>query len=180
MANTPDYSWPPMEKRKVIGQRFKRLDGPQKSAGRAKYASDTRPKDMLFGAYLTNPHAHAKVLSVDTSAAEKTPGVKSVYVAAPAGTEMQYQGWEIAGVAATTEEVARDAARKIKVEYEVLPHVVNDADLGKAASRAKQGGEKLRARRADGAEVSRNKTPEQDIDRDPGKEGENASRAAAQ
>jgi len=143
MANTPDYSWPPMEKRKIIGQRFKRLDGPQKSAGRAKYASDTRPKDMLFGAYLTNPHAHAKVIGVDTSAAEKTPGVKSVYVAAPAGTELQYQGWEVAAVAATTEEIARDAARKIKVEYEVLPHLVNEADLGKAASRAKQGGEKV-------------------------------------
>ena len=53
MANTPDYSWPPMEKRKVIGQRFKRLDGPAKSSGRAKYSSDTHPKDLLFGAYLT-------------------------------------------------------------------------------------------------------------------------------
>ena len=42
MANTPDYSWPPMEKRKVIGKRFKRLDGPAKSAGRAKYSSDTQ------------------------------------------------------------------------------------------------------------------------------------------
>jgi xanthine dehydrogenase YagR molybdenum-binding subunit len=143
MANTPDYSWPPMEKRKVIGQRFKRLDGPQKSAGRAKYSSDMRPKDVLFGAYLTNPHAHARVKSIDTADAEKMAGVKSVYVAAPAGTEMQYQGWEIAGVAATTEEVAREAARKIKVEYEVLPHVVNEADLAKAASRAKQGGEQV-------------------------------------
>jgi len=143
MANTPDYSWPPMEKRKVIGQRFKRLDGPQKSAGRAKYASDMRPKDLLFGAYLTSPHAHAKVTKIDTSAAEKMPGVKSVHVAAPAGTEMQYQGWEIAGVAATTEEAAREAARKIQVEYEVLPHLISDADLGKAASRAKQGGEQV-------------------------------------
>jgi len=75
MANTPDYSWPPMEKRKMIGQRFKRLDGPVKSTGRAKYSSDTRPKDLLFGAYLTNPHAHARVTSIDTSEAEKLPGV---------------------------------------------------------------------------------------------------------
>ena len=44
MANTPDYSWPPMEKRKVIGKRFKRLDGPQKSTGRAKYTSDTQAR----------------------------------------------------------------------------------------------------------------------------------------
>src|ERR1041384_6841576 len=126
MANTPDYSWPPMEKRKMIGQRFKRLDGPAKSSGRAKYSSDTRPKDVLFGAYLTSPHAHARVTSVDTSEAEKIPGVKSVHVAAPAGTEIQYEGWEVAAAAATTEEVAREAARKIKVEYEVLPHLVDE------------------------------------------------------
>ena len=70
--------------------------------------------------------------------------MKSVHVAAPAGTEMQYQGWEVAGVAATTEEIAREATRKIKVDYEVLPHFVNDADLGEApASRAKQGGERV-------------------------------------
>src|SRR3954447_16153369 len=143
MANTPDYSWPPMEKRKVMGQRIKRLDGPAKSAGRAKYSSDIRPKDMLFGAYLTSPHAHARVTKIDTADAEKLPGVKAVYVAAPAGTELQYQGWEVAAVAATTEEIAREATRKIKVDYEVLPHLVNDADLGKAASRSKQGGEQV-------------------------------------
>src|SRR3954466_4760148 len=101
MANTPDYNWPPMEKRKVIGQRFKRLDGPQKSSGRAKYSSDTRPKDMLFGAYLTCPHPHARVTKIDTTDAEKSVGVKSVYVPAPAGTELQYQGWEVAAVGAT-------------------------------------------------------------------------------
>jgi xanthine dehydrogenase YagR molybdenum-binding subunit len=133
-----------MEKRKVIGQRFKRLDGPAKSTGRAKYASDQRPKDVLFGAYLTSPHAHARVTSVDTSDAEKLPGVKAVYVGAPAGTELQYQGWEVAAVAAATEEIARDAVRKIKVDYEVLPHLVNEADLGKAASRSKQGGEQVK------------------------------------
>src|SRR5947208_6182570 len=143
MANTPDYSWPPMEKRKMIGQRFKRLDWPAKSTGRAKYSSDTRPKDLLFGAYLTNPHAHARVTSIDVSEAEKMPGVKAVHVGAPAGTEMQYQGWEIAGVAATTEEVAREATRKIKVEYEVLPFFVKDEDLASAGPRAKQGGERV-------------------------------------
>src|SRR3954471_14190148 len=118
MANTPDYSWPPMEKRKMIGQRFKRLDGPAKSSGRAKYSSDTRPKDMLFGAYLTSPHAHARIKSVDTSEAEKVKGVAAVHVMEKPGAEIQYQGWEIAAVAASTEEAAREAARKIKVDYE--------------------------------------------------------------
>ncbi len=143
MANTPDYHWPPMDQRKVIGTSPKRLDGPIKSSGRAKYSSDMKPQGMLFGAYLYSPHAHAKVKSIDTSDAEKMPGVKSVYVMAPADTEIQYQGWEVAAVAATTEELARDAARKIKVDYELLPHYVKDWDLANAGASAKQGGEKL-------------------------------------
>jgi xanthine dehydrogenase YagR molybdenum-binding subunit len=143
MANTPDYSYPPMDKRKVIGQRFKRLDGPAKSSGRAKYSSDLKVPDMLFGVYLVCPHAHCKVTSIDTSEAEKMPGVKSAYVAAPAGTEINWQGWEVAAVAATTEEAAREATRKIKVEYEVMDHLVKDDDLGKAGARAKQAGERV-------------------------------------
>jgi xanthine dehydrogenase YagR molybdenum-binding subunit len=141
MPDTPDYSWPPMEKRKVIGTSPLRLDGPQKSSGRAKYSSDMNPKDVLFGVYLTNPYAYARVKSIDTSAAERSPGVQSVYVAAKPGTEMPWQGFEIAAVAATTEEQARDGVRKIKIEYEVLPHLVKDNDLAKAGTRAKQGGE---------------------------------------
>jgi xanthine dehydrogenase YagR molybdenum-binding subunit len=132
-----------MEKRKVIGQRHKRLDGPAKSTGRAKYSSDTRPKDLLYGAYVHNPHAHARVTKIDTSEAEKLKGVMAVHVMAPAGTEMQWQGYEVAAAAATTEEIAREAARKIKVEYEVLPHFVEDHDLAKAGARARQGGENV-------------------------------------
>jgi xanthine dehydrogenase YagR molybdenum-binding subunit len=141
MADTPDYSWPPMNKRKIMGRRYKRLDGPAKSSGRAKYSSDHNFKGMLFAAYNTSPHAHAKVTAVDTSAAEKTPGVKAVHVMAPAGHEILWAGYEVAAVAATTEEIARDAARKIKVDYEVLPHLVREDDLSKAGSYAKQGGE---------------------------------------
>jgi xanthine dehydrogenase YagR molybdenum-binding subunit len=132
-----------MDKRRIIGKPYKRLDGPQKASGRAKYCSDLRPKGMLFGVYLTSPHAHARVTSIDTSAAEKTPGVKAVHVVSPAGTEIQWAGTEIAAVAATTEEIGRDAVRKIKVDYEVLPHLVKEDDLGKAGARAKAAGEKL-------------------------------------
>jgi len=92
MANTPDYNWPPMEKRRVIGKPYKRLDGPQKASGRAKYCSDLKPRDMLFGVYLTSPHAHARITSIDTSEAEKTAGVKAVHVVSPAGTEVQWAG----------------------------------------------------------------------------------------
>ncbi len=143
MADTPDYSWPPMESRKVMGKPFKRLDGPAKATGRAKYSSDLKPRDLLYAVYVHSPHAHARVTSVDTSDAEKSAGVKAVHVAAPAGTEVQCQGWEIAAVAATTEQAARVAAGRIQVGYEVLPHLVKDDDLSKATGRTKQGGEKV-------------------------------------
>ncbi len=143
MADTPDYSWPPMERRKAMGKSIKRLDGPAKSTGRAKYTSDLKPRDMLYAVYVHSPHAHARVTSVDTSDAEKSAGVKAVHVSAPAGTEVQWQGWEIAAVAATTEHAARVAAGRVRVEYEVLPHLVKDDDLSKATGRTKQGGEKV-------------------------------------
>src|ERR1035437_9651235 len=135
MANTPDYNWPPMATRKIIGKPFKRLDGPQKATGRAKYTSDLKMKDMLYAAYLTCPHGHARITSIDTSAAEKMNGVKAVHVIAEAGKDLRGHGQEVAAVAATTEEVAREAVRKIKVEYEVLPHFVNEADPAKPTCR---------------------------------------------
>ena len=140
---TPDYMWPSMDSRKLIGKPLKRLDGPAKSSGRAKYSSDLHPPGMLFGTYLHSPYAHAKVTSIDTSAAEKAPGVKAVHVVAPAGTELQWQGMEIAAVAADTEERARDAVRMIKVEYEVLPHLVKEDDLAKVGTRGKVAGEQI-------------------------------------
>src|SRR5450759_3973881 len=100
MANTPDYSWPPMDARKVIGTSPKRLDGPQKASGRAKYTSDLKMKDLLYAAYLTCPHGHARITSIDTSAAEKTNGVKAVLVIAEAGKELQWHGQEVAAIAA--------------------------------------------------------------------------------
>ena len=140
----PDYNWPPMEKRKMIGKATKRLDGPMKSTGRAKYATDLNQKDLLHAALLTSPHAHARVVSVDTSAAEKIPGVTAVRVLSGPGTEIQWQGTEIAAVAATTEEVAIDATTKIKVQYEILPHLVKEEDLAKAGPRAKAAGEQTK------------------------------------
>ena len=142
--NTPDYSWPPMEARKVIGQSPKRLDGPVKASGRARYSSDMNPKDLLFGVYLTCPYAHARVTSVDTSAAEKIEGVTAVHVVSPAGTEIQWQGTEVAAVAAVTEEIARDGVGAIRVVYEVLPHLVKEEDVAQAGTRAKAAGEVLK------------------------------------
>lgn len=139
----PNYSWPPMDKRRVMGKPTKRLDGPLKSSGRAKYNSDLNPKDLLHGTLLTSPHAHARITSIDLSPAEKMPGVTAVRAIKKAGDEIQWAGTEIASIAATDEEVARDAARAIKVEYEILPHLVHEQDLAKAGTRAKPAGEQV-------------------------------------
>ncbi|MGA7501784.1 MAG: xanthine dehydrogenase family protein molybdopterin-binding subunit [Isosphaeraceae bacterium] len=117
-------TWP--ENPRLIGTKITRLDGLAKASGRAKYPSDTRPEGTLFAVMLYSPHAHAKIKSIDTAAAEKMPGVKAVSTIAAAGTTLRYQGDDIAAAAAETEEQARDAVRAIKVEYEVLPHVVTE------------------------------------------------------
>ena len=139
----PEYRWPDMSKRKVMGQRFSRLDGVEKSSGRAKYNSDLNKPGMLHAVLLTSPLAHAKVRSIDTSAAESHPGVAAVRVIAPAGTEIQWAGWEVAMVAASTELAARDAAAKIKVDYEPMEHFVREDDLKKVKTRAKAAGEQV-------------------------------------
>src|SRR3954468_429076 len=117
-------TWP--ENPRLIGTRITRLDGLAKASGRAKYPSDQRPDGTLFAVMLYSPYAHTKVTSIDIAAAEKMPGVKAVTAIAKAGTTLRYEGDDIAAAAAETEEQARDAVRAIKVEYEVLPHVVTE------------------------------------------------------
>ena len=139
----PEYSWPPMNKRAVMGKSFDRLDGPQKASGRAKYSSDLNKPDQLFGVFLHSPHAHAKVKSIDVSAAKAMEGVTAVRIIATPGTELQWAGAEVAIVSAVREEIAKDAIRAIKVDYEILPHVVQEQDLSKVGSRAKAAGEQV-------------------------------------
>jgi xanthine dehydrogenase YagR molybdenum-binding subunit len=117
-------TWP--ENPRLIGSKVPRLDGLLKASGKAKYPSDVRPEGTLFAVLLYSPHAHAKVKSIDISAAEKLPGVKAVTAIAKEGTTLRYQGDDVAAAAAETEGQARDAVRAIKVEYEVLPHVVTE------------------------------------------------------
>ena len=140
----PDYHWPPMPKRRVLGKDTRRIDGPVKASGRAKYAYDVKHPGMLFAAVLTSPYAHARLKSLDTSEAQKMEGVTAVEVTSPPGTEIQWAGTEIAYVAATSESVARDAIRKIKIEYEPLPHVVNEEDLSKVGRNTKPAGERVK------------------------------------
>ena len=132
-------SWP--ENPTLIGHRIPRLDGMAKATGGAKYPSDVRPEGTLFGVLLYSPHARAKIKSIDTAAAEKLPGVKAIHVVAKVGHELRFQGDLIAAAAAETEEQARDAVRAIKVEYEVLPHAVTEAQsMASGAPEINRGG----------------------------------------
>src|SRR4051794_26277840 len=139
----PNYTWPEMADRKVMGKRIARADGPAKSSGKAKYPSDINPQGLLQGVFLTCPHAHARVRTIDISAAEKMKGVTAVRVISGPGTEIQWANTEVASVAAENESIARDALRAIKVDYEVLPHVVREEDLSKVGNRAKPAGEQI-------------------------------------
>jgi xanthine dehydrogenase YagR molybdenum-binding subunit len=122
------YSWPEPATRPLLGKKIDRVDGPSKSSGRAKYTYDYYPQGLLAGKILRCPYAHAKVVSIDTSVAEKMPGVKAVEVIQGPGMEIFWAGDEVVGVAAVDEGTAEDALRAIKVEYQVLPHFVSDAE----------------------------------------------------
>ncbi len=136
---------------KVIGTRPIRPDGTDKVTGRAIYANDVHLPNMLHGKILRSPHAHARILSIDTRAAEKVPGVTAVVTRADFGEvsarvqamgegasslrelrdniiahdKVLYHGHAVAAVAATSPHIAEEALKLIKVEYEVLPPVLD-------------------------------------------------------
>jgi xanthine dehydrogenase molybdenum-binding subunit len=131
---------------RVIGTRPVRRDGADKVTGRALFGADVRLPRMLYGAVLRSPHAHARIVSIDTRRAESAPGVKAVVSAAdlPPSTEGEedaglryqrantlardkvlYYGHPVAAVAATSRHSAEEALALIDVEYEVLPPVLD-------------------------------------------------------
>ena len=130
-------------KHKVIGRSVPRIDGPEKVTGAAKYTGDLKFPNMLYGKILTSPHAHARILSIDTSEAEKLPGVKAVithkdvpdlkYGLSPARWDenifcidkVRFVGDKVAAVACLDEDTCYKALKLIKVEYEVLPAVLD-------------------------------------------------------
>lgn len=122
----------------VIHSRAPRTDAPDKATGKAKYINDLSFPGALYGALLQSPHAHARLLNIDTGRAERLPGVKAVVTAAdtprvkygvsPARYDetlfcedkVRYVGDEIAAVAAVDLETALEAVSLIKVDYEEL------------------------------------------------------------
>lgn len=114
--------WGPNDKHALLNHRLTRVDGPVKVAGAARYTHDMRVPGMLYGRILRSPHAHARVTKLDTSAAEKIPGVLAI-IKGPL-EELRFAGAPVAAVAATSPEIASDALRALVVDYELLPHVV--------------------------------------------------------
>jgi xanthine dehydrogenase YagR molybdenum-binding subunit len=141
--------WPTNVGLSVVGKSTARLDGRAKVTGTAKYTSDLQLPGMLHAKRVVSPHPHALVKQVDTSKAERLPGVKAVFVVkvqegatlVDPSTEVngklpriRYAGQCVAAVAATTPEIAEEAARLIAVQYEVLPAAVGlDAALAASA-----------------------------------------------
>lgn len=124
--------WGPNDKHTLLNHRMTRVDGPLKVSGAAIYTYDVRLPNMLYGRIIRCPHAHAKLKKFDSTAASRMPGVKAI-IQTPL-KEFRFAGSPVAAVAATTPELAQDAARAIVVEYEVLPHVVRAQDAIKPES----------------------------------------------
>lgn len=136
------YKWPENYKSRLIGKRVSRLDGQVKSTGTAKYTYDVNlPKQLIVHA-LGCPHSHCRVLSIDTSAAEKVPGVVLVHLlnAPQEGqdpVEIQADGTLIACVAAENEAAAAEGVAALKVQYEALDTFTADHDLGAAEAKGR-------------------------------------------
>jgi CO/xanthine dehydrogenase Mo-binding subunit len=134
---TPGYKW--------VGTRPIRPDGLDKVTGKARFGADLTLPGMLEGAVLRSPHAHARIVSIDTTAAEAMPGVHAVITGADfpdlaaagarpddvlmaknamARDKVLYEGHPVAAVAANTRKQAKAAAAAIEVTYELLPHVL--------------------------------------------------------
>lgn len=122
----------------AIGHNQARLDGADKVTGRSVYADDVALPGMLCGRILRSPLPRARLVSIDTRRAEALPGVKAVVTAADAEgiwlginqpllspDTLNHVGQEVAAVAATDEDIARQALDLIRVEYEPLPELLS-------------------------------------------------------
>ncbi len=133
---------------RTLGRRMRKVDGLAKSTGRARYTDDLSFPGMLHGKILRSPHPHARILSVDTSAAEALPGVYGVVTGAEMPTpygiivwtpdehalaleKVRYVGDAVAAVAAADEDTANRALELIRVEYEPLEAILDPEEAAR-------------------------------------------------
>jgi 4-hydroxybenzoyl-CoA reductase alpha subunit len=130
-----------MVEHKLVGHSVTRIDSLAKATGQARYTADLTLPRMLYAKVLRSPHAHARILNIDTSRAERLRGVKAVVTGADAAgvkwgvfrytrdqqlltqDKVRYIGEDVAAVAAEDEDTAMEALELIDVEYEILPAV---------------------------------------------------------
>ena len=141
----------PPDDGKFIGANVRRLDAPSKVSGALRYAGDMTMPGMLHMQVLRSPHPHARIVSIDSSAAEAMAGVEGVITAADvpgvdgfgvyvhdqpvmARDKVRYVGEAVAAVAAEDEVTARRARDAIKVVYEPLPPVLNPEEAMRAGA----------------------------------------------
>ena len=133
----------------VVGARLPMLDAAQKAKGTAQFTDDLILPGMLYGKIVRSPVAHAKILNIDTTKAEKLPGVKGVITGkdipdrqygivpmakdeyALAKDKVRYIGDDVAAVCAIDPEIAEEAVELIKVDYEELPAVFDPLEAKK-------------------------------------------------
>jgi xanthine dehydrogenase YagR molybdenum-binding subunit len=135
---------PPNSELTYIGKPTVRYDGPAKAMGKGKYTADVNLPGMLYARLVDATIPHGRILSIDTSAAEKLPGVRAVHVIehvygvaelrdpkleAPSRYPViRYAGQPVAGIAAISQQIANDAARLVQVQYDAMPFVVDRSD----------------------------------------------------
>ena len=135
---------PPNAELTYIGKPTERYDGPAKVMGKGKYTADINLPGMLYARMVSATIPHGRIVSIDTSAAEKVPGVRAVHVIehvygvaelrdpkleTPSRYPViRYAGQPIAGVAAISQQIANDAAALVKVQYDTMPFVVDRSD----------------------------------------------------
>jgi CO/xanthine dehydrogenase Mo-binding subunit len=126
---------------KGVGLSIPRPDGPEKVTGQVQYVADIKARGLLHAKLLRSPHAHARILRIDTSKARALPGVRAVLTAADipelkrkaptrahavlAIDRVMFVGHPVAAVAADEPAIAEEALDLIEVEYEVLPAAVD-------------------------------------------------------
>ena len=126
-----------MPEHSVIGKRIPKVDVLGRLTGKVEYSTDVSLPGMLYGKILRSPYPHARILNIDTSKAEKLPGIKAVVTAKNTPStdsphadrrifvtsKVRFIGDEVAAVAATDEDIAEEALELIEVEYEELPAI---------------------------------------------------------
>lgn len=124
VPDTDPRPWDGKDTLKYIGNEVPRVDGKAKTTGSAKYTIDIQLPGMLYAKFLRSNKPAAKIHNIDTTRAEKMPGVKAILLVNDKFPfAVRHQGQEILAVAAETLQQAKDALNAIEVEYEELPFV---------------------------------------------------------